>query len=194
MLFVNKPYAKISRKEKFDIVYEKYYKYVYKIAYSILKDHRLMDDMVQEIFLRIWKGLDSINLEDGVASKAFVARVSINTTINKYNKDKKINPNISEIDHDTLFAIASDRAANPSDIVADDASVQYIYDKIRELGDVYRDVMFYKYKFDMTAEEIASLTGLSIKTVYTKLSRGRELLKAKLYDSERRINNETING
>lgn len=194
MLFVNKPYAKISRKEKFDIVYEKYYKYVYKIAYSILKDHRLMDDMVQEIFLRIWKGLDSINLEDGVASKAFVARVSINTTINKYNKDKKINPNISEIDHDTLFAIASDRAANPSDIVADDAGVQYIYEKIVELGDVYSDVMFYRYKFEMTPEEIANITGLSIKTVYTKLSRGRELLRAKLYGSERRINNEGING
>lgn len=194
MLFVNKPYAKISREEKFAIVFDKYYKYVYKISFNILKDHKLMDDMVQEIFMRIWKAIDSINLDEEDATKGFVARVAVNTTINKYNKDKRISPNISEIDHDTLFAIASDRAANPSDIVADDASVQYIYDKIRELGDVYRDVMFYRYKFDMTPEEIANITGLSIKTVYTKLSRGRELLKAKLYDSERRINNETING
>lgn len=143
--------------------------------------------------MRIWKAIDSINLDEEDATKGFVARVAVNTTINKYNKDKRISPNISEIDHDTLFAIASDRAANPSDIVADDASVQYIYDKIGELGNVYSDVMFYKYKFDMTPEEIANLTGLSIKTVYTKLSRGRELLKAKLYD-ERRINNERING
>lgn len=193
MLFVNKSSAKMSREEKFAIVFDKYYKYVYKISFNILKDHKLMDDMVQEIFMRIWKAIDSINLDEEDATKGFVARVAVNTTINKYNKDKRISPNISEIDHDTLFAIASDRAANPSDIVADDASVQYIYDKIRELGDVYRDVMFYKYKFDMTAEEIASLTGLSIKTVYTKLSRGRELLKVKLYD-ERRINNERING
>ncbi len=194
MLFVNKSSAKISREEKFAIVFDKYYKYVYKISFNILKDHKLMDDMVQEIFLRIWKAIDSINLDEEDATKGFVARVAVNTTINKYNKDKRISPNISEIDHDTLFAIASDRAASPSDIVADDASVQYIYDKIGELGDVYSDVMFYRYKFDMTPEEIANLTGLSIKTVYTKLSRGRELLKAKLYDSERRINNERING
>lgn len=194
MIFVNKSSAKISREEKFAIVFDKYYKYVYKISFNILKDHKLMDDMVQEIFLRIWKAIDSINLDDEDATKGFVARVAVNTTINKYNKDKRISPNISEIDHDTLFAIASDRASNPSDIVADDASVQYIYEKISELGDVYSDVMFYKYKFDMTPEEIANLTGLSIKTVYTKLSRGRELLKAKLYDDERRINNERING
>lgn len=194
MIFLNKSSAKISREEKFAIVFDKYYKYVYKISFNILKDHKLMDDMVQEIFLRIWKAIDSINLDDEDATKGFVARVAVNTTINKYNKDKRISPNISEIDHDTLFAIASDRAANPSDIVADDASVQYIYEKISELGDVYSDVMFYKYKFDMTPEEIANLTGLSIKTVYTKLSRGRELLKAKLYDDERRINNERING
>ncbi len=194
MLFVNKSSAKISREEKFAIVFDKYYKYVYKISYNILKDHKLMDDMVQEIYMRIWKAIDSINLDDEDATKGFVARVSVNTTINKYNKDKRISPNISEIDHDTLFAIASDRVANPSDIVADDASVEYIYEKIGELGDVYSDVMFYRYKFDMTPEEIANLTGLSIKTVYTKLSRGRELLKAKLYDSERRINNEKLNG
>lgn len=194
MLFVNKSSAKTSREEKFAIVFDKYYKYVYKISFNILKDHKLMDDMVQEIFMRIWKAIDSINLDEEDATKGFVARVAVNTTINKYNKDKRISPNVSEIDHDTLFAIASDRAANPSDIVADDASVEYIYDKIRELGDVYSDVMFYKYKFDMTPEEIATLTGLSIKTVYTKLSRGRELLKAKLYEDERRINNERING
>ena len=88
--------------------------------------------------------------------------------------------NFVEIEDTVLFATTRDDSSDPADIIVNDDTIDYIHNKIKELGDKYSDVMLLKYKYDYTPEEIAELTGINLKTVYTKLSRGREILKSKL--------------
>lgn len=190
MLFINKPVKKLSNKEKFNYVYDEYYKYVYKIAYNVLKDDKHMEDMVQEIFMKVWKCIDIINLENTEKTKGLIGTIARNTAINKYNQLKKINKQITEVDHDTLFATTGDTSTDPSVVVTEKDSEDYIYNQIDMLGDKYKDVLKLKFKYDYTPEEIALILDINIKTVYTKLSRGRELLKERLMENERRSNNE----
>lgn len=188
MIFVNITDFKISKKEKFNILYQKYYRYSYKIAFGILKKDKYIDDVVQEIYMKLWKNIDKINLDDEEGTKAYVSVAAKTTAINKYNKDKKSGTKFVEINDDVLFATTSNESADPADIVVNNANVDYIYDKIKELGKNYDQVMMLKYKHEHTPEEIAEVTGLNIKTVYTKLSRGREILKAKLLEERRKRN------
>ena len=180
MLFGHSAKTNISNKEKFDILYKNYYKYVYKIAFSILKSEKHIDDTVQESFMKIWKSIEKLNINDKEGCKAFISVVTKNTAINKYNKDKKSASNFVEIEDTVLFATTRDDSSDPADIIVNDDTIDYIHNKIKELGDKYSDVMLLKYKYDYTPEEIAELTGINLKTVYTKLSRGREILKSKL--------------
>lgn len=189
MLFTHSAKPYVSNKEKFDIIYKKYYRYVYKIVFSILKSDKHIDDLVQESFMKIWKSINRLNINDEEGCKAFISVVAKNTAINKYNKDKKRTSKFIEIDDNILFATTSDDSLDPVDIIINDDNVDYIYSKIKELGDKYNDVMLLKYKYDYTPEEISNLLDTNLKTVYTKLSRGREMLKSKLME-ERRKHNE----
>lgn len=186
--------AQLSKIEKFDFLYKNYYKYVYKISYGVIKNDRIMDDTIQDVYMKLWNCIDKINIHDAVGTKYFISVVAKNTAINKYKREKKDKTQFVGIDNDILFATNGDKSADPSEIVINDDNVNYIYNKIDELGEKYSEVMTLKYKYDLTPEEIASLTELSIKTVYTKLSRGRELLKSKLFEQERRSDSEKSNG
>ena len=149
-----------------------------------------MEDIMQDIFLRVWKGLDSIDLDNHESTRAYIGTVARNTAINKYKNEKNITPKMVEVDDDVLYATVSAKNVDPCDIVVNDANVNYIYEKIGDISRCYRDVLYHKYKYERTPEEIAVITGLNIKTVYTKISRGRQILKTMLLDEERRINGD----
>ena len=38
-----------------EALYERYYKYVYALAYRIVRDNTIADDIVQEVFLAVWR-------------------------------------------------------------------------------------------------------------------------------------------
>ena len=59
---------------------------------------------------------------------------------------------------------------------------EQVVDVIKELDEKYSITLYYRYEKELSAEEIAELMGLSIKTVYTRLERGRRLVLEKLGD------------
>lgn len=189
MFFKNKAKPQITDKEKFDILYKKYYRYVYKIIFGILKSDKHIDDAVQESFMKIWKSIDKLDVSNNEGCKAFISVVAKHTAINKYNKDKKTTSKIVEMDNAVLATIQDTGNSDPADIIANDDNIEYIYSKIKEMDEKYSDVMLLKYKYDYTPEEISILTGINLKTVYTRLSRGKEILKSELL-KERGNHNE----
>lgn len=38
-----------------ELLYQRYYKYVYALAYRIVRDNMVADDIVQEVFLSVWR-------------------------------------------------------------------------------------------------------------------------------------------
>lgn len=180
MFFINLLRTDPRAKDKFNEVYEKYSRYVYKIAYNVLKDADQMEDMLQEIFANIWKHFGKIDFDDEVAAKAWISVVARHTAITKYNKNKKITPQVAEIDNDVLYATVSSNSANPADIIVNDATIDYIFSEIEKLGDKYSDLLLLTYKYEMTPYEIADLLKLNVKTVYTRLDRGKAALRKKL--------------
>ena len=51
---------------------------------------------------------------------------------------------------------------------------------LESLDEKYQTVMLYRYTYDMSVSEIAEHLGVPEKTVYTRLSRGKHILIAKL--------------
>jgi RNA polymerase sigma-70 factor (ECF subfamily) len=62
-------------------------------------------------------------------------------------------------------------------------SVDHILQCIKEMDERYTDVLRLYYLQENTTREIAKLLSLNVKTVETRLSRGRALLYKKLKES-----------
>ena len=167
-----------NNEEKFDRIFKKYYNYAYKIAFNVIKDVQQMEDIMQDIFFGVWSTLDVMT--DEQSEKAWIAAIARNTAVNALNKKKTRDKKIMDIDDDILYENIPSFSDDPADIAVDDDSVNFIYSQIKLLDKKYSDVLLLKYKFHCSADKIAVLLGMRVKTVYTRIERGRKILMEKL--------------
>lgn len=121
---------KIDKEKSFNELYEKYSKLIYNIAFSILKSRENSEDVMQNVFSKIYK-LDNEKLpSDNEAS--WLYSITKNETIN-YMKKLKKEVSIEDIDY----------------VQYDDKDLENIIDK-----DSYEKIMD---KLDKTEKEIVSL-------------------------------------
>ena len=64
----------------FDEAFALYHRTVFRVARGVVSDCALAEDVVQEVFLRLYKHLDSVPADDLL--KAWLIRVTINTARN----------------------------------------------------------------------------------------------------------------
>lgn len=85
-----------KQKNLAEILYSNYSIFMYKVAYSILKDKILAEDAVQISFIKIMEHLDNIDISDKTKTRNFLGLICKNTAINLYNKQKKQPENLEE--------------------------------------------------------------------------------------------------
>lgn len=70
---------------QFEIIYEETHRLVYYIIYSILKNKEDSEDVMQQVYMTIYKKIDQYTN----SPKAWISMIARNLAINQYNKNKK---------------------------------------------------------------------------------------------------------
>lgn len=181
ILFIHSEYSDENNK-KFDYIFKEYYRYVYKIVFNVISDISQVEDIVQEVFISVWKTLDAIT--DDQSAKAWLSTIARNTATN-FLKKKIVHDNrILDIDDDIIYSVTPESANDPADLIASQDSVERIYNEIRKLDKRYADVLLLSFKFHLTPDKTAEYLKRNPKTVYTQLKRGKEILKERLLFKE----------
>jgi len=71
-------------------LYEAHSKVMYRVAYSIMRDHFAAEDVVQEAFIRLEKNIFKISQIRCNETRAFLVTIVRNLAINAYNDRKKL--------------------------------------------------------------------------------------------------------
>lgn len=85
-----------------------------------------------------------------------------------------------DIDDEASLFILSRCDNEPLNTIVAAENIEFIYKQIKSLKKIYADILLLKYKFDFTPEMISKLLNIKLKTVYTRLSRGENILREKL--------------
>ena len=72
----------------FDKLFRQYYKYLVVVAYKYIKDDHLSKDLVQEVFMDLWKRRETISIEQSL--KFFLRRAVINRSLATIRKNSRI--------------------------------------------------------------------------------------------------------
>lgn len=154
--------AKNGDSDAFTELYKMHKIYLYKIAYSYVKDENKALDIMQECaykgFLNVHK-LKNINI-----FKTWITRVLINVAIDYLKKDSKI----IYLDNDSSIA------CNEEDISLDEK--MDLYNAIDTLKDKYKTVIVLRYFNNMSIDEIARTMEIPSNTVKSHLRRAKESL------------------
>src|ERR1035437_8477252 len=79
----------------FDNIFKKYNKKVYYFALSYLKNKEEAEDVVQEVFMNLWKSREQIN-EYYVFSK-YLFKITYNATCKKFRKQASDKKQLDEV-------------------------------------------------------------------------------------------------
>ena len=143
---------------------ESYSDMIRRICLLHLNSHEDTEDVLQEVFLKY--DLHSVEFASKEHEKAWLIRVTINAC-----KDLKR----KLFRHSTVpLEVLSEEAAS---VMPEQMGILEI---VLSLPVKYKDVIYLHYYEGYTAREIGTMLHKKENTVYSLLSRGRELLKQKL--------------
>ena len=136
---------------------------IYTVCYMFSKDKQEVDDLFQEVLVKLWQGYDSFQGKSDL--RTWIYRVSLNTciSIDRKKKRRKTQPLLEGID---LF----------DKIDADNRQTDMLHERIGRLQPFDRAIVLLWLE-NMSYEEIAQIVGISVKNVSVKLYRIKEQLK-----------------
>lgn len=160
---------------KITYLYENFYDYLLKYSVKAFQHHRSpncvfdAEDAVQNTFLKVTKHVKKIDFSVGKNRlKNYLFAILTNEIINIL----KDNSDFLELDEEIL--------TDSEYIFIDNLEIGERYDNvvmaIRKLDYKYSTTLSLFYNEGKTVNEIATMMGLSTKTVYTRLARGRIIL------------------
>jgi len=120
-----------------------------------------VEDLFQDIAEKLWRGFD--NFRNDSSPRTWIWRVAMNTCINW--QKKRTNHLHLEMNVD-LYSSQKDEIKQ----------IQMLHDRIHQLG-IFDRAIILLWLEELPYEEIASITGLSVKNVSVRLTRIKEQLK-----------------
>ena len=154
----------------FKKVYDCYRDRIYAYAFKITRSHELSEEVVQDVFIKIWNKRNKINPEYSFSS--FIFRVAHNHTINL----------LKRIGYDK---IAKERISQSSDNSVDDTDHKLILNEylgimnkaIDELPPKRKDIFNLSRVQGVSHDEIAEKLGISKNTVKSQLVKATKTIK-----------------
>lgn len=143
---------------------------LYKVANSYCKDNEDRKDLIQEIFIQLWKSFDNYN--DEYKYSTWIYRISLNVAISFYRKENT-RTKISDPFTDGIFNFADTNDTEEKEI-----NLSILQQFISELKELDKALMLL-YLEEKNYKEISEIIGYSETNVATKIGRIKQKLKEK---------------
>ena len=157
-----------SRQAKFNQLAETYGIDLYRYAMWICGNDALAKDLVQETFLRAWKGMDK--LKDPKAVKSWLITILRREYARTF--ERKV-PKFTDVDK---VVVPEDSELEPEDRT----EIKMLRQSILELAPKYREPLLMQVVLGYSCQEISEALDISKSAVMTQLFRAREQLKSRL--------------
>lgn len=152
-------------KNDMELLYDKYSGSVYRLAVSYCKNTADAEDIVQEVFMKLFSA--DMDFPDERSEKAWIMTVTANKC------------------RDMLRSLAykcfhHSVALEDADLIYETPEESAVYHAVMGLPPKYRIVIHLYYYEGYSTAETAKIIGISETSVQTRLYRGRNLLKKSL--------------
>ncbi len=161
----------------FEEIYRRYSRYVINFAYRMLNDRNSAEEVMQEVFVKVY--IQAKRYRPEAKFSTYLFRIVTNHCLN-YIRDEHLSSrgNISEFNEQIAPNFYPDKG--PEEQVLQSERSRILLKALSELPENQRSAMVLLNYNDMSYEEIAQAIGCSVKAVKSLLHRARESLRAKL--------------
>src|SRR3954463_16391373 len=166
-----------------------YHQPVYSLVYRIIHDPADAADTTQEVFLKVFRGIKNFNGEASL--KTWIYRIAIHEASNQKrwwfrHKRQECSieaPESANEDNDRPVGLKdtlADDNESPFDCYAHEEVRARVEAELKEVAEPYRTTLVLRDIEGLAYEEIAEILQVSLGTVKSRLTRGREALRNRL--------------
>src|SRR5829696_4667991 len=158
-------------------LYERYSRTVFGVGLRTLGDRSLAEELVQEVFLKVWRSARTFDPSRGSFS-TWLYRVTRSVAVDLYRKRaNRVRPVPDGAPH---IATTRDSSAGPQEI-ADESWLSWRVSRALEMLDApRREVIDLAYFGGLTQREISERTGVPLGTVKTRTASAYRSLRKEL--------------
>lgn len=150
---------------------------VFRIAYSILRNHHDAEDAVQEVFLRVLRHRE--RLFEIRNPKTWVARIAWTAALDRRSTRARVSGNEDAAEPDVMMQL-SDQSPGAEEQVAGKQLQKLLEQMIATLPEKLRYPLELSTVHELNSTEIAEILRIPEGSVRTRLMRARQRLKEKL--------------
>lgn len=159
---------------------------VYTLALRLLNDQSEACDVVQEVFLKVFRNIG--NFRGQSTLKTWIYRITVNEAHNARRWFFRHRRREVELDTDPEESrnwkeTIADGGRSPFDAAFDREQHVMIEAALEKINPIFREAVVLRDITDLSYEEIAEILGVSLGTVKSRILRGREALREELAGS-----------
>jgi RNA polymerase sigma-70 factor (ECF subfamily) len=156
----------------FDQLYELYKRPIANLLYRLCFDRELVNDLLQEVFVRFWRGLPGFR--GGSKLLTFIYRIAYNVWINEQrHRRERTSPGAEKVAH-----------GDPAEAAFQSERLEAVKEAIKTLPPNERVILVMSEYNDLPYEQISEILGIPVGTVKSRmfyaLQHLRERLKGKV--------------
>jgi len=156
---------------------------VYVLALRLLSDSSEASDVVQEVFLKVFRNIGSFRGQSSL--KTWIYRITVNEAHNarrwffrhrRREVELETNPEESRDWKESI----PDRSRSPFEEAVNQERHSMIEAALEQISPIFREAVVLRDITDLSYEQIAEVLGVSLGTVKSRILRGREALREQL--------------
>jgi RNA polymerase sigma-70 factor (ECF subfamily) len=158
-------------RQNFERFFKQHYQRLCSYAYSYMKDDETSEDIVQDIFIRVWEQRQDLIGSEQLKFYLFAA--TSNNCLSRLQKNKK-NPHVELTDEDSPDEISiqlepGDKKLEPKALIAK---------AMEQLPAKCKEVFLLSRLSNQSYQQIADNLGISVKTVENHMGKALKILRA----------------
>ena len=165
--------------DAYEILLQRYQQPVYNLVYRLMNDPSDASDIVQEVFLKVFKNIG--NFRGNSSLKTWIYRIAVNEAYNHrrwFSRHQRREVALGPEEGLRTYADSlADTSRTPFDQAADHETFALVEAALDKLNPKFRAVVVLRDIEDLSYEEIAAVLDISIGTVKSRILRGREALR-----------------
>jgi RNA polymerase sigma-70 factor, ECF subfamily len=164
----------LSDPYEFRRAYEEHHRSVYAAAFRILGDGARAQDVVQDVFLRIWRRPSRFNPKRGELG-AYLRLMARSRALDLWREAQAAGRA-----SDRMKLVVTEDPERPEDILERTSARAAVRDALRRLPDSQREALVLAYWGGLTADEIARHSAVPLGTAKSRIRLGLEKLHDEL--------------
>jgi len=178
---------KAGSEEAYGRLIGEFHQPVYSLVYRLVTDPADAADTTQEVFLKVFRGMKHFHGESSL--KTWIYRIALHEASNRrrwWFRHKSRETSIEPLEcPEQGFTMAPkdflvDERESPFDSVVHEEVRARVEGELRQVAEPFRTAVVLRDLEDMSYEEIAEITQVSLGTVKSRITRGREALRCRL--------------